>query len=145
MSPNTLYNNKGVLYADEKSKESTFRKYLTAELDKIINEEHSGQEYARTFLPVQDLYEYNYESNRFKNLINDINSYLDMNVRGTLLTSPLYGSDNSYSSYINQNPRNELYQQVINNKLKQEVHTVKDLNEKYFLEPTYTSLKPHII
>ena len=51
--------------------------------------------------------------------------------RMLLLTAPLYGEDNSYSGYVNQNPRNEMYQQMIFHKPRKEVHTVQDFFDKY--------------
>ena len=61
-----------------------------------------------------------------------ITDYRNNDVRGFLLTSPLYNSPQSYSQYINQNFNNEMYQHLVNNKPKYNVKTMKDLYNKYF-------------
>ena len=55
-----------------------------------------------------------------------------------LLTSPTYGNENSYSSYINQNPKNEMYQAIVNKKPYNSVHTSLDFNNKYFDDDNFT-------
>lgn len=62
------------------------------------------------------------------------NQLISHDVRAPLLMSPLYNSPNSYSSYINHNPDNEMFQHVVNNKPLKQVHMMKDYYEKY-LEP----------
>jgi len=146
-TPNTLYDNHGVVYAKHEPY-PPFVKRLEAVLEKEIPLEDvsitnvKSQEYARAYLPIQDLYEYDFTNNRFKYLLEDINQYMDNDIRGTMLIAPAYGSDNSYSSYINGNPRSEMYQKIFNNKPYQVIHTLKDLHGRYFEPDTYTSIKP---
>ena len=79
------------------------------------------------------------ENNRIYKRLTSPEHY-DNFLRGNmiLLTSPTYGNDNSYSSYINQNPNNEMYQSVINKKPYNSVHTSLDFNDKYFDEDNFT-------
>ena len=57
-------------------------------------------------------------------------------VRMVLLTSPLYGSESSYSSYINQNPNNEMFQHMIYDKPRLIVKNTNDFYDKYFENPS---------
>ena len=119
MSPNTLYNNKGVIYAKD---DSAFKKQLIATLNKIIPlEENESRlrakqvpEYARTYLQVQDLHKENPLA------------------RGALPVVPLYGSSDSYSAYVNRNPDNYLYQQVKGDKKRKDISSIDEIQEYYF-------------
>ena len=60
------------------------------------------------------------------------------NVRMVLLTSPLYGGENSYSSYINQNPNNEMFRHMIYDKPRLIVKNTNDFYDKYFENDNFT-------
>lgn len=105
-------------------------------LDDIKNSFNNEQEYARTFLQLDDLP----KDNRFRNLFhstqNSITSHPNRDVSMTLLT-PMYNSYESYSSFLNQDPRNTMYQELVHDKPRLICHTVKELQDKYFEPPEY--------
>lgn len=62
----------------------------------------------------------------------------EKDVRTILLTNPAYGSDSSYSAYINQNPNSEMFQHVTTSLPRKEVHNINDFNDKYFEDDNFT-------
>lgn len=64
--------------------------------------------------------------------------FVNDNLQPVLLTSPLYGSDDSYSSYINQNSNNEMFQHVMYNKPRLIVKNTQDFYNKYFQNDNFT-------
>lgn len=103
---------------------------------RVVRIDKNEPEYARTFLILKDLP----EDNRFKNLFdadrNSIISHPNRDVSMTLLT-PMYASYESYSSFLNQNPQNTMYQELTQDKPRLVCHTVKELQDKYFEKPDY--------
>jgi epoxyqueuosine reductase QueG len=57
-----------------------------------------------------------------------------VDVRTTLPTAPLYGGDDSYSAYVNQNNNNQNYEEAIHNKPHKSVQNTTDYIHKYFCE-----------
>ena len=78
----------------------------------------------------------NYLMNKYVQSSNSLN--ISNDIRGFLLTSPLYGNPNSYSQYINQNKNNEMYQYIINNKPRLIVKNMNDVYNKYFKDDKFT-------
>lgn len=81
----------------------------------------------------KDLTTKNYPANP-KSILNRNNP----DVRFVSLTSPLYGSENSYSAYVNQNVNNEMFQHQILNKPRLIVKNINDFYDKYFENDNFT-------
>lgn len=64
-----------------------------------------------------------------------------MDVRTTLPVAPLYGSDDSYSAYINENNHSEFYQEVKNNKPHKSINRIEEYIKKYFEDDNRTFKK----
>lgn len=148
----TLYNNKGQLYASTIKKNAAMNKVIVLEdqrtnisdspilLKKDERNLINAPEYARTFLPLDKLP----EDNRFKSLFyNDINcelSHPNHDVSTTLLT-PMYCSYDSYSSFVNRDPRNSMFRELTEEKPRLICRTMKELQDKYFNAPEYIDFK----
>lgn len=147
--PSTLYNARGQFYAGYDKEHKSFKHYLQAELDKLFDnnkdkiiqeglhsrlkhKKDAALEFARTYYPLD-----NSEYDIMPEYINNSNFHVNKpgnDIRVTLPTAPMYGAPQAYSAYVNQNPENEMYQHIVNNKPRKEVHTTEDYQEKYFEE-----------
>ena len=116
-------------------------KYL---LEMLETQQNSRLKKKRIYADIQFLNTYKKLKNKsvFHNIIakDEINNTCP---RTTFIMSPLYGDPQSYSGYVNQDPRNEMYQHVMHNKKRQEVHNLEDYQKKYFEDDGYT-LKNYI-
>ena len=94
-------------------------------------------EYARTYNELDNSeYEYQYKD-LYQNLYNDDGPVMK-DVRTTFFNHRLYGEPNTFAGYANQNVDNEVYQALVNDKPRQEVHNIYDYQKKYFLEDGIT-------
>lgn len=111
-----------------------------------INNEHSNNDYVDTdtFEHVDTYPSYLYDSmgkyagNRITKRIcaeykmPSVEPGID--VRTTLPIAPLYGGDDSYSAYVNQNSNNQNYEEAVHNKPHKSVNRITDYIHKYFCD-----------
>jgi len=58
---------------------------------------------------------------------------MDSNPRGVILMAPPYGSVDSYSSYVNQNPENKYIKRLrVKDENTEDIRTLKDVQDEYF-------------
>ena len=116
--------------------------YMNIPLDNADYMNVEGQEYQPMNVYINDERYHNnkptfFTNNRIVNrIMNDFPVKKDVST--VLLTSPAYGATDSYTHYVNGDPRNEMYRHVVLNEPREIIHNTNDFSKKYFEDDNFT-------